>query len=398
MPEMLMYEADSFKLWLVMGERGIIQAMKLEDGGEFYYLDADACFNDIDMPWRPSPTATEPEVDPLWLPNRWASTIIEGGDILWSATKLPSGVFLNIRCSRNRVPSGSDLLLGPPRLNIESLIEPLRQVRGQVGGFCATNSINKMQSSSDNTDNLEGSKVCSRTGEEISVAHLLCSKGITQGGVDGCKVTWCQSVRQDWEVCVEQIATQGWDAVWCAVVTGMPSLPFTCTGDCQKCTSDVSDFGWDVAFEKWHTVVAPADSGECVNLEDLPDDLVGCVPGIRIQYEESPGVYKTLKAIPDSVQICDDSLSFDSLNHPVVFQKPLRLIQCELPDTCLVNRCVSTTGFGATFEFSSVEDTFEEVIDLIKSGDLVCNPERFNSPDACLGFTPEFTCPCPDGR
>jgi hypothetical protein len=246
-----------------------------------------------------------------------------------------------------------------------------------------------------NTDYLESKKLCIRTHDDLEIAQVICGKGTTAPGVVVCKDNFCKDNRIDYQVCITDIDSKGWDKVYCAAKTVQSRLPEDCTNtDCLKCLSDIQDFGWQFAYNAWNNY-GNSDDGNCKNLADLPLDLEGdCQRGIRIQYETSTDVWATYRAIPSTMRLCNDQLVFDATNNPELFTHNIRLYQCAVKDTC-PQLCNPELGFTASFTFKAVKDSFDTVTDLVATGALVCNPAVYNTPLACVGKDVPKYCPCP---
>ena len=115
------------------------------------------------------------------------------------------------------------------------------------------------------------------------------------------------------------------------------------TQDCRVCVNDIMDFGWPYAIDKWDITqgngTTPAST--CIKIVDLPDDLVDCQCGIRIQYLNTDNsTWITYKAIPHGYRLCCSSGSFNSNDDAVLFNNNIRFTECGsalLPSgTCLV--------------------------------------------------------------
>jgi hypothetical protein len=401
-PTMLMYKADNFSIVLVMGERAIIQTIIVKDTNSngSYVLDAVNCFTaagTANTPWRQYPGQAVPPSNPAWLPYSFSWTPLDGGDILWTATDLPSKIDLSIRCTRTLDRSLGRVQYGPPRLNVEQLVEPLNWMtqRTNVGGFCPNGTIAKLGSTA-NTNNIATTGACVAPSDELTVAKVLCSSGTTRAGIPGCKYTWCKSVRADWQTCFQDIATYGWEKTFCATYTVPTKDASLCTGgNCVKCLSDIHDFGWYSAVNAWSNIQTSGDN--CVNRTALPADLVDCQEGVRIQYEASTDNWVTYLAVPSTVTLCNGAVNFDSVGDAVMFQNRIRVSQCSMPNGCLQDKCQAEIGFSASFTFTAVKDESHTVLDLFEAGVLVCNPKDYSSPMACLATPVPAMCPCPSG-
>jgi len=400
-PTMIMYKADNFTLELIMGERSIIQALLITDtnSGAGYYMSAADCVSmagsDPPGPWRVSPNKAAP-TDPTWLPYGFQWTTLSGGDILWSITTLPSQVDMSIRCTRTIVMSSTGVAqYGAPRLNIEQLVEPYNYLtqRKNAGGFCAKGTIDK-QGTTSNTDYLTSLGACELQSDDLVVGKVLCSPGLTQQGVVGCKIQWCNSVRSDLSTCLDDIATYGWDHTYCASKTVPDKQASECTtGNCAQCVHDIADFGWAAAVNTWNSVVSQS-GGDCVTRAQLPPALVECQDGVNIQYLNSENVWTTYLGVPSFVALCNNKITFDSVADQVLFQYPVRAIQCSQPSSCLSNACLPAQGFTASFLFTATPDTKTTVYDLFASGVLVCNPKVYSNSTSCVNANVPKMCPC----
>lgn len=401
LPEINMYEFNGFHAKIDLGERGIIEQLKVKSGSGEYYITGNTCFDDFDKPggspFRAVEGAADPPANPDWLPYSWPAEKVEGGDILITMAGLEEAIVINIRCTRTAVVQGGKVRFGPPRLNIDSIIEPVKPSnRKNAGGFCVTNKIDKFSSTTEHTDKIELERTCADASDELAISKLLCGRGITRSGISGCKKRWCQSVRTDVDQCLKDIATYKWRRTFCAANTVVSGKASQCdAADCKQCMSDISDFGWESSILKWTGKVTEVANGDCMEASDLPDDLIGCQKGIRIQYSTGADTWATYKAIPEGSLLCDGSVEFSSANDGVLFSNRVRLAQCNAPAQCSVDVCTPEEGFKATLEFIAEEDVTEELVKLVDNQDLVCNPDRYNTPDECLTVKVPDMCPCP---
>ena len=249
--------------------------------------------------------------------------------------KCSSSIQLSIRCTRTVVLSSSGAQqYGPPRLNVEQLVEPLNYLtqRTNVGGFCPNGTIAK-EGTHSNTDYIDSIGACEIHSTDLDIAKLLCSSGTSQAGVPGCQIIWCKSVRTDWSGCVSDIASYGWAATYCASKTVPSQEAAQCNGgNCQKCLSDIADFGWASAISAWGSVVS--QGGQCTSQNLLPKALIECQDGVNIQYF-SGGQWNTYLAVPSTATLCGGKVSFNSTADSVMFQYPIRVSQCSQVPGCL---------------------------------------------------------------
>lgn len=401
LPSMLMYKADDFRVDLSLGERGIIWESRIESNGQVFFMNAGNCFDayGVSNPWRDSETATGPLADPKWLPNTWLVTKLPGGDVLWSIFGLSSGMQMNIRCTRTGERVNGKMRYGPPRLNIEEIVEPFTiSERKDVDGFCVTDKINKAKSTTEHSDHLMLNHICDDAPDALEIARKMCSKGLSELGLQGCYEGWCKNNRPlDWEKCVLDIGRFQWPRVWCAANTIKGGNPSLCTsGICRQCVSDIADFGWDAAMNTWKNKVPGTgiEEGDCLNIEDLPKDLVSCQKGIKLQYKNTAGEWITYLAIPENVELCDKTLNFEALNSVELFVHPIRIQQCSLDASCLQDRCTPENGFSATFRFDAEAGVTSNLVALVQNDDLICDPTKFSSKHGCIRIEPPKMCPC----
>ena len=80
--------------------------------------------------------------------------------------------------------------------------------------------------------------------------------------------------------------------------------------------------------------------------------------------------------------------------------KPLRVSQCNVDATCIDNTAESNTyaicntedGFTATMSFKKSKDKLLDLEKLIDGEKLICNPEMYDTPDACFSEKPDPKC------
>lgn len=390
-PVMDMYSFQGFSTSLVLGERGIIEQMIVRDGDNQYILTSKNCFNSPNSPWRAEEDAKSGPDDPNWLPYSW-TPMQKDGTYLWTVSGLNSNVVINVRCVRNRVPGNGKNKFGPPRLNVESLIEPENTNRQNAGGFCVTGSIDKGLATADRSAEMD--QACLAHGSELEAARAICSKAVNLRTLQFCKLSFCaiNYPTRNSNDCVQMINSQGWNKVFCAANTLASKNVADCSqsNSCQQCVSDISDFGWEYAVSTWlnHNSAGGGVGGKCKTLKDLPTSLIQCQQGITIQYESSPGVWVDFVAIPFGTNLCDNMISVsgdDGAEAQNLLTSRIRIAQCA-DAGCLSDQCTAEIGWATRLDFASPTAIGEDYYRLIQEGKLICNPARGyeNNPTGCV--------------
>lgn len=402
LPFITMYVFEGFSAIIDLGERGVITQLKLKSKTGEFYLAADNCFNGYVNgvnPWRAVEGAPSPPIDSEWLPYQWPNSKIDGGDLTWAVSGLEEGILVNVRCTRTPVVKNGQVKFGPPRLNIESIVEPVPiNQRKNPTGFCVTDKINKQLSTVEHTNKIEAERTCADAADELAISKLLCSKGVSRQSILNCKKKWCDAAigKNKRQRCLDDIKKFKWRKVFCAANTVISQKPTDCkSGLCAECMTDIGDFGWAPSILKYSGKLAEIVDDACLTAADLPPDLVSCQRGILLQYELAPGVWTTHKAIPSGSSLCDGELTFSSETDAPLFNFPIRVSQCGVDPSCGRDMCNPEDGFKASFEFIAEEDQEADLLKLVESNDLICNPLRYpNDPQGCLDFKPPPMCPC----
>jgi hypothetical protein len=420
-----MYKTDNFNIVLNMGERSIISDLIIQDGSKQYVLNAEECFkyafsNRDASPWRDDfgKGGELPDAED-WLPKKWTWSPLDGKDVMWEITGLESKVDITVRCTRTPAMVAKKVKYGEARLNVD-IVEPYdyndQDTRPNASGFCKAGAIAKLGSTA-NTDWITEHNACTQTSDDLEIAQILCGDAVTKPGVPGCQRQWCGDhipqlflSSDSTAACVGDIEAHGWHKEFCALTVFGAR---TCNGDplclrtakdckddaqCRECLNTIKDDGLPSAVLKYD-ISGLDPSGDCGAREDMPADLLGvCQKGVRVQYFDSVREeWVTKFAIPSTMCVQDGFLSITKQTDPELFYNPMRLVQCAAPDgACLTGKCDQEIGFKASIEVTVAENQIEKVWNLWESEDLVCNPQRWNTPTECLGFTPEPTCPCPE--
>lgn len=419
-PQMSMYKSNNFNIILNQGERSIIQDLIIQDGNKQYVLGAQECFNYAYNRTEKTAWRTDYGIhgtipaSGLWLPMNWSWSPIDGQDILWEVTGLDSLIDVSVRCTRTPERVGGKIKYGPPRLNVE-IVEPMDwhdiDRRPNVSGFCPDGAITK-QGSTGNTDRITEMNACNSETDNLLVAQALCGEAVTTPGVPGCMQSWCRANLplgnnlDQQQQCISDIQTYGWSAQFCALnVFGARSCTSNCTFSgnmckgnlgCRTCMSMITDDGWAAAITKYGDMTITPSDEDCTSV--LRPNLIGAEKGVRIQYfEPNAQIWITKYAIPSTMCLKGGFVTFNKDLDPELFYNPIRLLQCaNLASDGLGGKCSQEIGFKAHIEVTVTESKMQVVNELFDRGDLICNPQRFPSPDACFGdYVPEKTCPCP---
>jgi hypothetical protein len=282
-----------------------------------------------------------------------------------------------------------------------------------IQGFCGTGKIDKLKSTTDVSDAILEGSLCSKNpastiapffgpkGQKLSkTVNQFCKKYM-----QGSKFT--NGIAGNRKKCAKNIRSKdgaGWAKVFCAANTIISKDPESCdiSNDCTVCTTDIQDFGWLYAINKWDKTKSsgPKPGGTCLKISDLPPDLLECQRGLRIQYLLDDQ-WVTYKAIPHGYRLCEASGSFNSNDDPELFQNKMRFTECGEallpPGTCPsedASKCDAEDGFSVVIKSQkSVEKSELSIVDMVDQGKLICNPNKYpGNPKGCLN---EPINPCP---
>jgi len=196
----------------------------------------------------------------------------------------------------------------------------------------------------------------------------------------------------------------GWAAVFCAANTLVSKDPAQCISgiqssiNCLTCLSDIEDFGWPYAINKWDSTKSSGytPGPTCLAANLLPPDLTECQRGIRVQYLLN-GVWTTYKAIPQGYTLCRSSGGFNSIDDAPLFENLMRFTECGLPNdipagTCpdlTADKCNSEDGWTVSLTTTTSSNTPElGIVNLVTGGQLICSPTLYpGNPKGCFTET-----------
>jgi len=204
----------------------------------------------------------------------------------------------------------------------------------------------------------------------------------------------------------------GWAKVFCAANTLVSKDPLECVSglkqsvDCVTCTSDIVDFGWDYAINKWDSTKPKGEKPgpTCLTVDQLPTDLFECQRGIRIQYFDTTlNEWVTYKAIPQGYTLCRSSGGFNSVDNAVLFQNKMRFIECGTallpPGTCPnqeAEDCNSEDGWTVSLTTTTSTKVPElGIVELVDDKKLICNPVLYPPGPTEMDCFKEPINPCP---
>jgi len=399
-PTMLFFESGSTAITLSLGDRGIIteivirQVNPIDKNINLLSLTAADCINNPKDPWVGIPIGILRS---------------EKNGKIWKYLMIETKSLLTVNC----VAFGT--AVRHPRLDV-SIIDTTSTPGGipvGVKGFCGTGKIDKLKATSDVTDAIRQGSLCSNDPIAETAKFFNNNKPVTN--VNKVIKKFCQKYMGDVEntattgtkACADNITKKdgaGWAKVFCTANTVVSKDVAECdsTKDCKICTTDIEDFGWEYAIEKWDAtkVDGPIPGATCIKISDLPPELLECERGIEIQYLKD-GTWNTYAAIPSGYTLCPDSGTFNSVDDPELFQNSIRFNQCGSklvpPGTCpnqLNEFCDADDGFVVTLTTVKKSETPQlGVVELVDDGSLICNPKLYpNNPNGCFS---EPLDPCP---
>lgn len=182
--ELVMYEADSFKMSVFQGDRGFIKEVVVRMQGRSFKLTANDC---VHLPERFTWTGDLPI--PASFKRRRETCAPDGNnDLIWDIIDQETGIGASIRCTSTKLSPNSRRKV-QPYINVESLFEPndaYRTERNNLGGFCHTNDLGN-SNPSPNTLNIIRRGYChaNAAAENVTIARLICENpSITRQGVN----------------------------------------------------------------------------------------------------------------------------------------------------------------------------------------------------------------------
>jgi len=311
-----------------------------------------------------------------------------------------------------------------PHLDVTVVAEgtPPGQVPAGVTGYCATGTIDKEQATHDISDKIHDGDLCGKKPVLDVASHFNDNHKVSAKKLTRVVRRFCQKYMLGFEQinkgkglvkkCYKDIVSKsgpGWAKVFCAANTLVSKDPLECVSglkqsvDCVTCTSDILDFGWDYAINKWDSTKPKGEKPgpTCLTVAQLPPDLFECQRGIRIQYFLD-GEWITYKAIPQGYTLCRSSGGFNSVTDAVLFQNKIRFTECGTPlvppGTCPdadANACNAEDGF--TVSLTTVTSTKVPelgIVELVDNHKLICNPVLYpgSASEDCFK---EAVNPCP---
>jgi len=401
-PIMLFYQNGETSVTLELGERGIISRIIIKEVNSadkslnILTLTSDDCINFPKNPWVGIPIG---------------SLKSEKNGKIWKYVMSGIKSQLAITC----VARGT--VVHSPRLDVS--IVDVASVPGGVPvgakGFCGTGKVDKLLATSDVSDAIRHGSLCSNDPISETAQHFGKTNKQAASSIKKIVKNFCKKYMGGVEntetagtkACADNILLKsgvGWAKVFCTANTVVSKDILECDGtkDCKICTTDIEDFGWDYAIEKWDSTKenGPIPGATCLKISDLPPDLLQCERGIRIQYFLN-GIWNTYAAIPSGFTLCEKSGSFNSVDNPELFQNKIRITQygSELapPEICpdqVNDFCDADDGFIVSLKIiKQVEKPQLGIVDLVDENILVCSPKLYpNNPNGCFE---ERLNPCP---
>jgi len=394
---MVMYKTEKFELLLSLGDRGIIDGVRLTNGDQVYYAKSQPCAS-TNMPWRATPDATKPPDDPNWLPYSWTVENTNRGKV-WYISGLETGIEIEMRCIFNKYGT-------VPRINVDSLADPLKK-RPDESGVCVTGEIDKKLSTYQHTEDIK--KFCRSSQSQGQAIEYFCGLELLNSP-SKCMKTVCNSLASDAigrDKCVSEIVKyqndkqfqDGWERVWCAYNTLASKNPAECTeGQCLQCIFDVYDFTWGEAVERWRNfntgVEGVGSKGPCIPFKSLNASLSDCENGLTYQYLDTDAIgengqqtecWVDFLSIPEGRDICGgnvillSSLAGANSKEANFFDKQIRIKQCNnqaLCETSQPNECTPEYGVSGAIKLvpDPVTNRANLYWQLIRQNKLICSP------------------------
>lgn len=371
LPVMNMYSADDFKLELVLGERGIINKAIITNDVGVYTLTSDDCDT---MKGAKSWSAETLSGESTSIPSTWTWAQTSTIEKEWYIMDEKTGINAKFVCTKSEV----DGKLGPPRINVQELLEPMTDYtvsRSNLDGVCYTDTINDKLGSTDNTDKVHKKCVALALNDDFLMAKAVCTKSLSEPQKVECLSGWC-SHRAGPEMsvskCLKAISTSA-SKTYCTAAAYASGLEL---GDDFKrfvfqCENTISEFSWDDAVNTYgsgRTATAQPTAASCVNdVSQYPKILEECSQGVTVEYLYG-GTWKTSFVIPAARPPCNGTLYITGDDYPELFENPVRFKQCEL-DCESSSSCQRVSGADITMRYTNdmEEHNYQATI-----GDLVC--------------------------
>lgn len=379
-PTMTMYKADGFKLDLTMGERGVITSVIITTSQAIFTLEAERC-DDLRSSADPLDAWIVSNEDGIDIANTWTRSMTNEIDTTWFVYDPDTGIRMTLVCTKSYEQVGRVIQTGPPRINVNELLEPDadRTTRSNLGGFCETGVIAEKKGTTGNTDTLH--EYCSsKANEDLSAAKVFCGGGVTQAGVDACKVKWCNKAYgyASSTKCLSYIKETSWPVAYCHAAALYLSSTYPDQYEADRvqrsCQDTIQEFSWTQAVNEYGTGAAgsvgsaptppptspvyssPEQCAESLEIY-LNIEIDECTDKIAVQYELD-GTWLTAFEIPTALPPCDGTLLTTFEKVPELFMHPIRFYQCERPAYCSQS-CSPVSGADLSVRYASTHNQAE---------------------------------------
>ncbi|CAK9028592.1 Uncharacterized protein SCF082_LOCUS18429, partial [Durusdinium trenchii] len=312
--ELLMFDSDRFTATITMGERGVIEELRLRSvlpvesdspPEASFTLKANLGFGDDPMAAFVAEDAARPvenylEVDSFEGPGDNERTFI--------ISNLASPVFLRVVVIKH-----------------------------------------KGQSTTSVTD-----EVYEECGQLLEDSHQLCralvNSACTKQQVPQSVEDWCLTANlypedpNRVQRCIDEInptaknqnkVTKKWINLYCtSVAANRDASTFSSSSFVSLCASEMQNNGYDTTIAKYGTGQLTeaniASSNLCATSETQYDKRTDeCIPGLFVEYSPQDGVWEEEFFIPSTLIPCNGKLDVSAELHPNLFEFPIRFRQCQ---------------------------------------------------------------------
>jgi len=400
-----------FAIDLYLGERGIIQQVKVSLESQKYVLDADRCFDVKEETNKASAWETTSGSLPSTFSKLDNAT---GTEVGWQLTDPESDTSVFLLCVR------ATENVGLPRINVQSL-NVLTTDADLGSGFCVDD---KILEAGQTEDTYNRHMACVASDESaLQACKFLVSAGLVDNQLDECGASYCTASVLGREECMNgkqglRVATKNarWVATYCKAIVKQTEADVNPVGF-EACQAQVLGEGWPAAVKRWGkgTKEASAPSTSCgSSLEDyVISKRQPCEDGVFLEVDTSAadeGANWVPKYFfPTRLPPCEGVVfETDAVKDKDLFRYPVSFRQCDsvVEEGCadLVATCSKTSGAEIEIAYTNTAKAFSErLTELYKEGKLRCSgpdPNGGSNPNWCVEPDSDSVemCPCDTSR
>jgi len=369
---------DQYELNVTLGERAVIDDVKIVTSSGTFVLDAERCFGDPMLAWD-GDVFSAFEMIEFDTEDQLANP--RGAERGWKLTDPETGIFVGLTCIKMIAldgPPESEGIVGY-RINVNSIIES-DDMRGLNGtGYCPTGIIDFQKGTV--TDTSDGSVFDECTWQRWPQALTLCkallNPGCTIRQVPKKVKKWCKTANvmndeaNPADACKDTILAganleeigANWAVQYCMAISN--NRPDTHSLDqwMIQCLGEINEntFGIDAQIQMFGRGERnSANTCQENPMYGLQDDV--CERGIFVEYEQSEGVWVEAFFVPYTQLPCDGIVKVSASDFEELFTNPIRFRQCQqvAGNGCALDAtCLPAQGYSIEYKFSQAEEVCE---------------------------------------